>query len=325
MPRITLVGVGHVSLDHVFRVAAPPQRGLKTPALAHRTLVGGMTANAVVAAARLGAAARIVSPVGADAAGARFAAHFEHEGVDASGLLAVAGAHSSTSAVIVDAEGERTIVNHRGDALARCPPLDLARLEGADVLLADPRCPSWAESALRWAAARGLPSVFDGDTAPGEHLRRLAARAAWAVFSAPGLAAWCADGAGGDHQVLDAEQTAAALAAVLAAGAQVAVVTRGEQGAWVRRSEGESGVGPMRWIPPHPAQPVVDSTAAGDVFHGALGVALAEGAGDDAALAFASTAAALKCLRPDAVLGAPSRAEVSAAMAGGSPGPWAAP
>jgi sulfofructose kinase len=55
---------------------------------------------------------------------------------------------------------------------------------------------------------------------------------------------------------------------------------------------------------------VEDTTAAGDVFHGALAVALAEGQSDEAALHFASVAAALKCQRADAVLGAPMRTEL---------------
>jgi sulfofructose kinase len=56
--------------------------------------------------------------------------------------------------------------------------------------------------------------------------------------------------------------------------------------------------------------PVLDTLAAGDVFHGALGVALGDGRGDADALRFAAAAAAIKCQRLGGVRGAPQRAEV---------------
>ncbi len=181
-----VVGVGHVALDHVFSVATPVLPGGKTPAQRQRSLVGGMTANALLAAARLGAAARIVSPMGDDAAATLFEAHFAREGIAASGLLRVPGAGSSVSAVIVDAQGERTIVNHRGSALAQAPAFDAAWLHGADILLTDPRCVHWAEAALQAARRQGLPSVLDADASPRADLQRLVGLADWVVFSEPG-------------------------------------------------------------------------------------------------------------------------------------------
>jgi sulfofructose kinase len=287
---VRVLGVGHVALDHLFSVAALPARAVKTAAHRYRAMVGGMTANACVAAARLGAVAKIVSPVGDDAAAAVFAEHFERENIDAQGLVRVAGASSSASAIVVDATGERLIVNHRGDALMRAPAFDTASLANVDLLLTDPRCPDWAEVALRAARQRDLLSVLDADAAPREDLQRLVGLAHWAVFSEPGHAAYIE----GDPEL--------ALASALAAGAQVAVVTLGARGlVWQR-----AGHAPKR-LPAWPVAPVIDTTAAGDVFHGALGVALAEGQVEDSALRFAAAAAALKCLRADGVLGAPRR------------------
>lgn len=291
---VRVLGVGHVALDHLFSVAALPTRAVKTPAFRHHAMVGGMTASACVAAARLGAAARIVSPVGDDEETvAVFAAHFEREGVDARGLVRVPGATSSISAIVVDATGERLIINHRGNALSRAPAFDAAWLDHTDLLLTDPRCMAWAEAALRDARQRGLLSVLDADASPREDLQRLVGLAGWAVFSEPGCAAY-ADGT--------PEQ---AIAAALAAGAQVAVVTLGERGlVWQRAGKA------LQRLPAFAVEPVIDTTGAGDVFHGALGVALAEGQGDESALCFAAAAAALKCLQADGVLGAPRRAAV---------------
>jgi sulfofructose kinase len=295
-PRVLCVG--HVALDHMFVVEALPVRPVKTPARAHRAVVGGMGANAAVAAARLGAAVRFAGPAGDDASAALFAAHFEREGIDATRLVRVAGASSSVSAVVVDAQGERLIVSHRGSALQAAPPLDPAWLDDAELLLADPRCPAWAAAALAAARARDLPSVLDADAAPRDDLRRLAGRARWAAFSQPGLAAF-ADGTPED-----------ALAQALARGAEVALATFGELGLiWQRAGQ------PPRRLAAFRVGPVVDTTAAGDVFHGALAVALAERLGDETALRFASAAAALKCLQPGGAAGAPRREEVERFLA----------
>jgi sulfofructose kinase len=61
----------------------------------------------------------------------------------------------------------------------------------------------------------------------------------------------------------------------------------------------------------------VDTLAAGDVFHGAFALALAEAAPIPRAIAFANAAAALKCRSFGGRLGAPTRAEVEAALAAG--------
>jgi sulfofructose kinase len=260
-----------------------------------------MTANACVAAARLGARVRIASPVGDDASAQVIEAHFLREGVDPGGLVRVAGAHTSVAAVIVDAQGERLIVSHRGDALQRAPALDATQVDRADVLLTDPRCPAWAQAALERARALRRLSVLDGDAAPRPELQRLVGLSAWAVFSRAGL------------EVFEPGPMAHGLAAALAAGAEVAVVTQDDQPLWWQRRGGQ-----LRSLSPFVVQPVVDTTAAGDTFHGALAVALGEGAADEDALRFAAAAAALKCLQPGGIAGAPRRESVEALVSGRS-------
>jgi sulfofructose kinase len=59
----------------------------------------------------------------------------------------------------------------------------------------------------------------------------------------------------------------------------------------------------------------VDTVGAGDVFHGAFTLALAEGKDEVAAMRFAAAAAGLKCARLGASMAAPHRAEVEALLA----------
>lgn len=284
--------VGHAALDHGFTVAAFASEPTKVPAQAYRCGGGGMAFNAALALARLGATVRLLSRVGDDDAARLLRAQLRGAGVQAEGVESVPGARTSVSAVIVDAVGERMIFNHRGDALARAHGLDTAQLDGAQVLLVDPRWCAGAEAALRWARSRGVLSVLDADLAPIEDLQRLVPLADWAAFSQAGLAAWAPG--------LD---EAAALRRAVEAGAAAALVTRGARGArWLKNGA---------WFEcASPAVRARDTTGAGDVFHGALALALGEGQGHRPAVAFACTAAALKCRRGPGVAGAPTRAEV---------------
>jgi sulfofructose kinase len=301
--RKQLLCVGHASIDihlHVEHVPAPPA---KIAARTRSQCVGGMSANAATAAARLGARVSFAGPTGDDEAADVIAAHFAAEGITPCGLVRVAGTSSSVSTILIDSRGERLIVAHRGEALQRPPPFDAGWLDGIDLVLVDPRCPAWAEAALRLARERGVPAILDADVAPRADLQRLATLAPWVVFSEPGLAAF------GDAP---AEEL---LAQVLAAGATHAVVTRGERGQlW------HAAGGACRHMPAHTITSVVDTTGAGDVFHGALGVALAEGRPPDAALHFAAVAAALKCGHAGGVTRAPTRAELDGVLRPPCPG-----
>ena len=297
MPLLRIACVGHATLDHAFEVAALPSHPTKTPAQRYRPGAGGMAFNAAVAAARLGASVRLIGRVGCEPEVARLRERLHVEGIEDRGLLAVPGASTSVSAIVVDATGERQIFNHRGDAIARGPALDVRVLQGAHVVLADPRWVAGAERALRWARAQRVLSVFDGDVAPQRDLQQLVPLARWVVFSEPGLEAFAPG--------LDAAQ---ALARALAVGCDCAMVTRGEREVLWRRRGGAVQAAAV------PQVSAVDTTGAGDVFHAALGIALAEGRGDADAVQFAAMAASLKCLDGPGVLGAPRRAAVERAL-----------
>lgn len=254
-----------------------------------------MSLHASIAAARLGATARLLGRVGEDDRAAFLRERLRAEGVDARGLDSVAGASTSLAAVIVDASGARQIYIHRGDAIERAHALDTRQLVGADMVLADPRWPDGAAAALTWARAHGVPSLLDADVAPIDALDRLVPLARWVAFSEPGLALW-ARGRRRDD----------ALAAARALGPALALVTLGADGAcWI-----DAPAGRMRSARPPPVQ-ARDTTGAGDVFHAALALALTEGRSTDEAVAWACAAAAFKCERGRGADGAPTRQELA--------------
>ena len=292
--------VGHASLDHVFEVDAIPVQPTKTLAHGFQARAGGMSLHAAIAAARLGAQVRLLGRVGDDAAADFLRRCLAQEGVQTQGLASVRGCTTSLAAVIVDARGERQIVVHRGDALTRAHQLDTRELEGADVVLADPRWPDGAAAALQWARKHGVLSVLDAEVAPLHVLDRLVPLAQWVAFSTPGMATW-ARGRSVDQ----------ALAATLALGAQVALVTQGARGA---RFLARGGVVQQVASPPVDA---VDTTAAGDVFHAALALALSEQRAARDAVAWACAAAAYKCAHGIGSAGAPTRQQLDAWLKNG--------
>jgi sulfofructose kinase len=296
-PRICTVG--HAAVDHCFDIDDFPAHPTKTPAHRYRMISGGMASNASIAATRLGAHVRLHGAVGDDEAGAFLAGRLQRDGVDCAGLQRVPGASSSISAVVIDAHGERQIFNSRGDALKKAGALDTAGFDGTQVVMVDPRWMRGATEALQWARANGVLSVLDGDISPTADLQALTTLADWSVYSEAGLAAFAPGLAIPD-----------ALAYALELGTQMAVVTLGQRGVhWLRKAEGEVSSLPAFRVK------AIDTNGAGDVFHAALAIALAEGQGDRAAIRFASAAAAIKCQRNGGVTNGPDRAELDAFLA----------
>ncbi|WP_159998785.1 PfkB family carbohydrate kinase [Roseomonas sp. 18066] len=292
-PRI--ICLGHATLDRSYVIERFPPGPRKVKAVAAFANGGGMASSAAVAASRLGARVSLWGRVGDDAAGAEIRASLAGEGVATDGLRCVAGAVSATSAVIIDAAGERLLAHHDGDRLDADPgSLPVDQVSRADAVLADLR---WIEGAMvLFAAARaaGVPTILDADVSDIPDLRPLLALTDYAMFSEGGLA-----------EFRDAPLKEA-LAAVRAAGPRHAGVTRGAAGYFWQEGEG-----PVRHQPGFPVA-VVDTNGAGDAFHGGFAWALAGGLEAARAIRLASAAAALKCRKPGARAGLPRQSELAA-------------
>lgn len=275
-----VICLGNAVADHVFRVDEVPQPPAKVRARSYELTAGGMAANAAIAVRRLGGRALFWGRLGDDSNGVMLRAALAAEGVDVSDVRMVPGAISPCSAVLVDARGERAILGYRGERLGTDPSwLPLARLQEARALLCDPRWPEGAVAALTEAEARGVPTVLDGERSETRLLLDLVPRVRHAIFSVPGLANF----APGLRPI-------EGLRRALGAGVtELAAVTRGERGVlWMRRGEDRA-----REMPAFPVA-ATNTTGAGDVFHGAYALALAEGMEIEAALRLANAAGALR-------------------------------
>lgn len=287
-----VVCVGIAVLDRVFKVPVHAVVPGKYRATSRTVTGGGVAANAAVAIVRLGGRARFCGVVGDDETGTEIVRGLEDEGVDSSAVQAIPGGQSPESIVQIDEEGERLIVNHASsDLFDRAAPPSSGDLEGADAVLVDMRWRMGAITALKAARARNLPGIVDCDHDPSASPGILE-EASHILFSASTLEAWTRQ-----------DELPAALQEA-----------HRRTGAWVGATDGAEGTtwlddGSIRRTPAFEVQ-AVDTLGAGDVFHGAFSLALAEGSDIDASLRWASAAAALKCTRFGGRTGIPRRADV---------------
>lgn len=290
-----IVFAGAATMDMIFSVDALPRGPGKVLPRALVQAAHGMATSAAVAATRLGGRASLVTRIGADMMGDHFIAQIAAEGVDCRHVRRFEGVPTPLSAVIVDDDGERLILPYYDPGLGSDPAwIPASLIAAADAVQVDVRWPEGAARVLELARAAGRIAVLDADTGPVEIIESLAALATHAVFSEPAALA-----------VSGAADIAAALPVLAARFAGFVAITGGAEGCfWM-----ENGI--ARQAPPPPVR-AVDTLAAGDVFHGAFTLAITEGRAIADAIAFANTAAALKCTSFGGRLGTPARAEVDA-------------
>jgi len=285
MTRIACVGIA--VLDRIWYLNDLPKEGGKYVAGDYKEVGGGPAATAAVAAAKLGAEVDFIGRVGDDDTGNRLMAELQAYGVNTRYTRIVKGARSSQSAVLVDAAGERIIANYPSPDLPACADwmadIDFSQW---DAVLADVRWHHGAKQAFTLARANGVTTVLDADVTP-QDIAELVALSDHAAFSAPGLV-----------RLTGVTDAPAALKQAKTLTNGHVYVTQGAQGClWLENSR-------LRHLPAFHVD-VVDTTGAGDVFHGALAVSLAQKTETAEAIRFASAVAALKCTRPGGRAGIP--------------------
>ena len=105
-----IICVGHAALDRLYRIEAFPPTPTKVRAIEHIESGGGMAANAAAAIARLGGKVELWSRIGEDDAGVKIRTGLKAYGVDIRHVQMFEEGRSSTSAIIVDDQGERAIL-----------------------------------------------------------------------------------------------------------------------------------------------------------------------------------------------------------------------
>ncbi|MEZ4638664.1 MAG: PfkB family carbohydrate kinase [Caldilineaceae bacterium] len=290
---VDLICVGIACYDLVFEIPHHPHADEKITAETFIQCGGGTAANAAVAAARLGHSVAYAGYLGNDLYGDRHVAEFEDEGV-VTHLIARGDVATSISSILVKPNGQRTIVNYK-EPLSLAPGyVDLGQWQARAVLF-DGHHLELSQKLMGWAKERGIPTVIDADRAHAGCLA-LANQVDYLVASERFA-----------REVTHQDDFHAAAQELLDLAPHV-VITLGERGlVWATRQE--SGA--------FPAFPVtaVDTTGAGDAFHGAFAAGVAAGYDWNYLLAYASATGALCATVTGARVGMPTKEELARFLA----------
>ena len=280
---VDVVGVGLNATDTIIRLPHFPAPDSKVEVRSSEVKAGGQVASAVVACQHWGLSTRYVGKVGDDTAGKLQIDEMKREGVDTRWIIA-RGCTSQISYILVDqASGERTVLWNRDSSIAlRAEDLQREWISGARALLVDGHDTEAAAQAARWAREGQIPVVGDFDNRyPG--VEALLECVDFVITSKN-----FPERLTGEADLLKALPQICRRFNCRMAGA-----TLGKMGALLWNGE-------RFLLSPAFRVRAVDTTGAGDIFHGAFVFGLVRGWQLEEILEFSCAAAALNCTAPGA-------------------------
>jgi len=298
-PSIIIV-VGSSNTDMIIRLDRIPRPGETILGGEFVTAAGGKGANQAVAAARAGGSVTFVARVGSDMFGDQAIEGFQSDGINVDHITRDTDAPSGVALIFVAKDGENSIAV-AGGANNRLSPEDVRKAQpvfgGATAVIMQLETPlETVQAAAELATAAGVRVILNPAPAqplPDELFKLVS------ILTPNETEAELLTGV----KVCDAATASQAADKLLARGVQTVILTLGSQGAFVAGAD-------VRFLVPGFKVAPVDTTAAGDVFNGALGVALGEGYALIEAVRFANAAAALSVTRLGAQPSVPTRGEI---------------
>ncbi len=262
---------------------------------------GGKGANQAVAASRLGGNVTFITKIGNDIFGKQALQQFRKEGIQSDFVIADAENPSGVALITVDAKGENSIVVAQGanGALAQSDLEKVkAEIEKHDILLMQLEIPiPSVVYAAQIALEQGRKVILN--PAPAMPLPVELYKTLYIITPNQSEAA-----ALSGVEIADDASIRNAAQKIKGKGVANVVITLGARGSFILSDTVEGFISA-------PVVKAVDTTAAGDVFNGALAVAIAEGKSISEAVAFANQAAALSVTKMGAQASAPYRKEIS--------------
>lgn len=304
MDRADIVVLGTFVADLAFKAERLPVVGETLLGRGFAIGPGGKGSNQVIAAARAGARAAMVTRVGQDSFGDMARQTWSRDGVDTSQVLVDEAAPTGAAFIFVSTRtGDNAIIIESG-AAANLSPADVRAAEGkiatAKVFVTQFEQPiEAAVEGLRLARNHGVTTVLN----PAPALAVDDAIYAFCDYVTPNeteAAALTGIDTGTDEGALKAA------ASLVERGARNALITLGAKGALLH---GQAGT---HFVPAFRVSHVVDTTGAGDAFNGGFAVAIAEGRTPVDAVRFGAAVAALSVQKPGTAPSMPTRAEIEA-------------
>lgn len=296
-----VLGIGYSTLDQIGVVERFPSPDFKVEMSTFSVQGGGTAATAMVLLARWGAQSVFVGKVGSDERGEQIARTLTNEGVDTTGMIREEGKISQLSFIVVEAGSgkKQTYYTWGNVGDLRADEVDESLLDGLELLVVDGYYPQAQLKMMQAARARGIPVLFEGNSARRES-RELVALSDYIVASERFASQYTGIG--------NLENLCRAM---LEKGPKKVVITLGDEGSVAM----EAGVDKLLRIDPFPVE-VVDTTGAGDVFLGAFAYGILAGWPLEKKVRVANAAGAMACGHLGGRGTIASAAEVEAALEG---------
>ena len=279
------------------RVSIYPKEDSKCELIDLRIQCGGPASTALVTLSRLGIKTSFLGSISDDSRGIEIVKELKKEKVDSTFLKITPGYSSQFAFIVITENGNRTIFWHRGSVPHLRPrDMNLSHFSRAKILHFDSLMIEAAQEAAKQARNMGLTIVMDAGTmreGSQELLSMVDVLIASERFAEP--------------LVGDIAPPEKALRALHELGPKEVIITLGSKG-----SIGLSG----KEINLQKAFPIdaVDTTGAGDVYHGAYIYGLLQGWDIQKCMRFASAASAIKCTQIGARKGIPGLKEIKEFM-----------
>jgi len=299
--RSKIVVVGSSNTDMVVKVPHIPAPGETVMGSELLTIPGGKGANQAVGAARAGGEVVFIACVADDTFGTDAVENYKKDGIDTSFIKVKPGIHSGVALINVAEDGENSIAVAPG-ANSHLLPEDIIKARdafaGAGAVLAQLEIPMETVSAVASIAAElGVPMILN--PAPGAKLPRDLLKKISIITPNETEAALLT----GTKEVND--DTIPVMAKELYdLGIKTVIITLGSRGVYLLNND-------FQGLIPGYRVKAVDTTAAGDVFNGALAAALSGNKTVRQAIDFAQRAAAISVTRMGAQPSAPKLKEIN--------------
>ena len=288
---VDVLCVGHASYDLIFTVNDHPKSDEKVFANDFFGCGGGPAANAAVQIARLGGTSAFAGYLGNDLYGEKHLHEFVESGVDVS-LIIRGDLPTPLSTIIVKPDGERCLINYKGQTQPLLESaIDFSSIT-SKVILLDGHEPHISMALTDYAKKYNIPVVLDAGSLNPSTLALLS-KVDYAVCSEKFALQFT-----GDVDVALQE---------ISGMAPTVVITLGEKGLIWKKGNKQGRLKAL-------SIEAIDTTGAGDAFHGAFAFGVASNMAWDELLQFSSIAGSLCCQKIGARLGLAHLSEVHFAM-----------
>lgn len=289
-----VVALGALAVDYYAIVTKLPKEEEKTTALQYKIMPGGVAGNVLTQTARLGLKSGWIGKLGDDDSGAILRREFKRDGVDDSHAESVAGKHSMFTWITVDIQGDRSIImfpNVLGEFSAEDVVSKHSDYIRSSKVLQAEACVlplSIMLAGLKIARRAGILTVFDLDVAPSEIERSKLGTISelYEILSLTDVLVPCKRAA---HELIGSDDFTNKGSSLMNFGAKVVAVTLGAKGCFIMDHTQQY------LVPAVEAGKVIDTTGAGDAFHGGLIYALLQKMPLQQAGRFANACGAICC------------------------------